>query len=207
MNRAVAFLVFSVFQVSVLFLSPAYAAPGMGARWERPNGSKVEWSDYAFNEIRRQGDVLTKTTPRDIDEFCPGYPSLREDEKREFWVYFISTITELESSHRPALFYQESFRDSSGQLVVSRGLLQMSFLSANAYGCGFSTSADLHDPFQNLSCGIKILSHWIGRDGRITGKGPRGWMGGGRYWSVLRTDKKLSQIQGWTNAYCLKRSG
>ncbi|MBU6375448.1 MAG: transglycosylase SLT domain-containing protein [Bdellovibrionales bacterium] len=206
MSLAFRFLILGVAQVMLLSMGAAEAAPGMGARWERPNGANVEWSDFAFNEIRRQGDVLTQSAPQDINEFCPIYPSLRDDEKREFWVYFISTIAELESSHRPALFYQESFRDSSGQLVVSRGLLQMSLQSANAYGCGFKTSADLHDPFQNLSCGIKILSRWIGRDGRITGQGSKGWMGGGRYWSVLRTEKKLSQIQGWTNSYCLKRS-
>ena len=205
MSKSLAFIVLSAAQTLFLCSSLAQAAQSTGARWEKSNPSKIEWSEYAFNEIQRQGDVLTKTVPRDIGEFCPNYPSLREDEKREFWVYLLSTLSELESSHQPDCAYQESFPDSTGQLVVSRGLLQLSRESANNYGCGFKTASELYDPLRNLSCGIKILGHWVGRHGALAGRGPKGWNGGARYWSVLRTGKKLSRIQAWTNAYCSSR--
>jgi hypothetical protein len=205
MIRSYPLLALSAFQALLLTSISAQAAQGIGARWERSSASRIEWSDHAFEEIRRQGDVLTESEPKDVGQFCSNYSSLRKDEKREFWVHLISAMSELESSHKASLQYRESFRNSQGQQIVSRGLLQLSLESANAYGCRFKKASYLDDPLRNLSCGIKILGHWVGRDGRIAGRVKKGWRGGSRYWAVLRTEKRLKQIQSWSKAYCSKR--
>jgi hypothetical protein len=115
-------------------------------------------------------------------------------------------MTEFESGHRPATSFQEAFNDAQGNNVISRGLLQLSIESANAYGCGFANAMEIHDPKKNLSCGIRILNRWVGTDQRLAGRINTKWLGGARYWSVLRfTNAPLAKIQGYTRALAICR--
>ncbi len=174
------------------------------ARWESrsPVSNTTVWTDHTFRDLASLGPNLLDGVPADVSGFCPQYSRMSDREQRDFWVYLISSMTELESSHNPSTSYRENFRDGQGNFVISRGLLQISIESGNAYGCAFRSSQDLHDPFQNLSCGIRILNRWLGRDGRIAGKVNGSWKGGARYWSVLRTGSKLDRIQSWTRSFC-----
>ncbi len=139
--------------------------------------------------------------PSDVHEFCPNYANLSKAQKKNFWVYLLSSMTEFESGHRPETSYQEAFNDAKGNPVISRGLLQLSIESANAYGCGFATAQEIHDPKKNLSCGLRILNRWVGNDQRLAGRINNKWLGGARYWSVLRyTNAPLAKIQGYTRA-------
>jgi hypothetical protein len=137
--------------------------------------------------------------PEDATTFCPKYTKLSSSQRKEFWAFLISAMTKYESSFKPETQYKEAFKDSKGNNVISRGLLQISIESANGYGCGFKTVSELHDPYANLSCGIRILNRWMSRDKRIAGKVDGGWRGGARYWSVLRsTNKPYSSIVAMT---------
>ena len=163
------------------------------ARWKEPL-----WSQWVYDAL--PGEMIA-VDPKDIKDFCGNYPS-SEDGRKRFWVYLVSAMAERESGHDPKNSYKESFKDAKGRYVVSRGLLQISIESANAYGCGFKDEQELHDPKRNLECSVKILSRWVIRDGRIAGK-ESGWRGGARYWSVLRSSSSsYGKITGWTKAYC-----
>lgn len=188
--------------------NPAETDPPSGevirARWETKARDGAEWSQYAYDQIPVLGKNLLAKNPGDVAQFCPNYAYLDLSDKKNFWVYLLSAMSELESAHNPNSDYVESFKDSQGNNVISSGLLQLS-VSDKSYGCAFNSIADVHDPHKNLDCGIRILNKWLSVDGVISGKSGSTWIGGARYWSVLRN--KLTTIQGWTKAQniCLAR--
>lgn len=156
--------------------------------WEAKVADGSSWSAHVMNKLDTLGIDMLNNQPADYSTFCPAYNKFTYTQKKEFFTYLISAMAKYESAFNTNSFYKESFNDSSGNPVISRGLLQISIESGNAYGCGFRNEQELHDPYLNLSCGIRILNRWIGqRDFRIAGKVDGSWKGGARYWSVLRT--------------------
>lgn len=97
----------------------------------------------------------------------------------------LAKMAQFESSFKPETSYKESFKDSKGKNVISRGLLQLSIESANQspYQCNIKKEQDLHDPKINLECAVKIAVRWINKDGEFFGGDKNGL---GRYWSVGR---------------------
>jgi hypothetical protein len=183
-------------------VSPAPSSPSgtvIRARWESVTRDGSSWSQYVYDQLPALAPNLLNKAPADIAQYCPAYSSLSTSDKQNFWVYLMSSITELESSFDPSTVYTESFTDSSGRLVQSIGLLQLS-ITDNAYGCGFASPADIKNADKNLACGLRILNKLVGQNGQLAGKNSAGsWQGGARYWSTLR-NAKASQIQGWTKA-------
>lgn len=160
--------------------------------WESKVAGGKEWSTHVYNQLDHLGTDLLDVIPADRSLFCPKYDKLSYNQRKQYWAFLLSAMVRFESNFDTNEKYKESFNDSHGRRVVSRGLLQISIESANSYGCGFKTEQELHDPFSNLSCGIRILNRWLGRDGRIAGKVSGSWKGGARYWSVLRSGDKTS---------------
>lgn len=170
------------------------------ARWESKNRDGAAWSQYVYNQLPVLGASILARNPADITTFCANYGNLNTYDKKNFWVYMLSAMSELESGQDPTQSYTEAFNDANGNRVVSRGLLQISIESANSYGCGFTAASQLHDPQRNLACGLRILNRWIGSDGVVSGKSGTAWRGGARYWAVLRKEANLAKITGWTQA-------
>lgn len=173
--------------------------------WEAANSKTTTWTQHVYRELDTLGVSLLKSVPADVGTFCPNYKNLSDSNRKAFWTFLLSAMTRFESNFNPDSKYTESFKDSKGQRVVSRGLLQLSIESANAYGCGFKSANELHDPLRNLSCGLRILNRWMAADQRIAGKVNGGWRGGARYWSVLRTTNKNAypSIVKWTQSLAL----
>lgn len=173
------------------------------ARWERKSSSNKKWTEHTFKQIKNRGSKLLSSKPKDINRFCPNYDKLSTHNKINFWTMVVSGIAEFESAHRPSVKYKESFKDQKNESIYSRGLLQLSIESSKGYKCGFRNEQAIHEPLQNLTCGVIILDRWVGRDGCIACGKIRGkWRGGGRYWSVLRKDKRINPISGWTKDFC-----
>lgn len=168
--------------------------------WEAKVADGKIWTEHVDRELERLGEDLLDVIPADASLFCPKYKNLSYAQRKHYWAFLISSMVRFESNFDTKLSFKENFNDSQGKPVISRGLLQISIESGNAYGCGFKTTQDLHDPKQNLSCGIRILNRWLGRDGRIAGKVGGAWKGGARYWSVLREGDKTSykSIVAWS---------
>lgn len=169
--------------------------------WESKSLNKRSWSEHIYNELPRLGPDLLAANPSDAKIFCPNYRNLSESEKKQFWAFFISSMVKFESDFDPNESYTEGFKDKRNKYVISRGLLQISIESSKGYQCGFLNERELHNPTKNLSCGIKILNHWMKRDQRIASRLGLGWKGGARYWSVLRQGRKTSyqSIVKWSN--------
>jgi hypothetical protein len=158
-----------------------------------------QWT--AITEAAVKASPLPKLVPVDVDKFCPGYANLAMDDRMVFWTGLVSIIARPESNFKPETTYTENFTDAHGQLVVSRGLLQISIESANqeAYGCKIKDQKSLHDPAGNLRCGVRILSALVSRDKVIASWGNKPIRGGARYWSTLReSHKHLDELSGFT---------
>ncbi len=136
-------------------------------------------NDYALSLVN--GSKLPQLNPRDAAKFFPNGQVTPQG-----WVNLIAGITSLESGFKPGLTYTENFKDKSGNYVVSTGFMQISQESARYYGFPGITTEQLKDPRVNLQVGVKILEKWISQDGVIAGGGPGNYLGGSRYWAVLR---------------------
>lgn len=135
-------------------------------------GNRPEW-DYALEESSLY------TLPSDTKKPCKKL-SVKDCAKQ-----LLSVMALYESNFKPETSYKESFKDSKGNYVISRGLLQLSKESANqkAYGCSILNEQDLHKPWVNLSCASKILIFQAKKSGTLI-DGNRG--GCSAYWSVCR---------------------
>lgn len=160
--------------------------------WEGKVAGAEEWTAHVDRQLDLLGQDLLDVRPKDDSLFCPKYNTFSYARRKQYWAFLLSSMVHFESQFKTSAKLTEKFTDSSGKKVVSRGLLQISLESGNAYGCGLKSSQDLHDPLKNLSCGIRILNRWVGRDGRIAGKVLVSWRGGARYWAVLRSGDKVS---------------
>ena len=162
-------------------------------------GGKPEgraWTKIVADAIVANDDELIAATPSDMSVYCPGYATKNTEAKREFWAMLFSALARYESNYDPATSFTESFKDSAGKFVVSRGLLQISKESANGYGCGINDENVLHDPAVNLACAVKIGQRWVSKDGRISKLTTSGkWRGMARYWSPFRSDTKRAVLQ------------
>ncbi len=168
--------------------------------WENHTSQGKAWTEFVNRELDLNGQNLLDVIPADRNLFCANYSNLSEQQRKAYWVFLISSMVRFESNFNPSASYTEGFDDAQGNAVVSRGLLQLSIESGNSYGCQFKSAQEVHDPLKNLSCGVKILNRWLGRDGRIAGKVDSKWRGGARYWSVLREGDKTSykSILSWS---------
>ncbi len=146
------------------------------------------------------GQELLDVVPKDIKNYCPDYVELSAEGRQLFWVMLLSAIARHESSHNPACFYQEQIRNKYGDKVISRGLLQISYLSSKRYLPSIETHDDLHVVHTNLLCGIEILKTWVLSDKVISSKSKGKWYGAARYWAVLRANAKHEQIKSWLSS-------
>jgi hypothetical protein len=186
-------------------------APFLRSKWDwpLPNGARkfvteVEWDKVStkgywtwssYYSLKNHGRDLIENTPEDIVDFCPNYFNLKNNLKRLVFVKILSSIAKRESAFDPEVTNDES-KFSADLNVISRGLLQISFSSAqsNNYkrnGCQVSEALDLVDPGENLRCGVAIFNYLTKKDGCFSCKKNGKWKGAARYWSTLRTPYKL----------------
>lgn len=100
----------------------------------------------------------------------------------------LSIMAKYESNYKPETTYKENFKDANGY-VISRGLFQISKLSANqsAYNCKIKDEKELHNPLTNIKCAVKILAYQAKKSGSLI-NGDRG--GASSYWAVARKSSK-----------------
>ncbi len=179
-------------------------ASAVAMPWDGRHPDAAAWTRFTRESVASVGEGLLGESPSDVTSFCPRYEGLDDAGKTSFWVGLVAALARHESNYKPATAFRESFSDSSGRRVVSRGLLQLSDESARGYACEHDRAEDLHDARVNLDCGVRILTRWVVRDGRIAGQSS-GWRGGARYWSVLRKASTLGQIRATTRALAVCR--
>ena len=141
-------------------------------------------------------DMLSASVARDVKPFCPRFNGLGEADKRAFWAYFFQALAGAEAGLEPTKDVHHptqspGVKDTvTKRAVRSEGLLQLTFMDAERYGCNFDWDKDkklaekdpartILQPGNSLTCGVKILFNQI-----ITQRKPL--LSRSSYWATLR---------------------
>lgn len=173
--------------------------------WEKTVVAAKGWTQMVYTVIKKEESyLLGQNVADDIEIFCPAYRKLNEQQRLNFWGQFFSALAYHESGWNPVSRMVEAnftSKDSVTKMpVVSEGLLQLSYQDEPSYrlDCGFDWSKDKNlavkdpkktilDPYNNLRCGIKIMSVQLKKYRSIT-------MNSNVYWAVLKTNGLYSKI-------------
>lgn len=173
----------------------ARAAPLPSTRWEhRPGHAK--WTRGALRALASHAEALPRMVPRDIATWCPAYPAATVQDRRAFWVGFMSALAKYESTYRA---------DAVGGGGKWYGLLQILPATARGYKCRVGTGAALKDGAANLSCAARIMAVTVPRDGVIYAPGGKGVAAD---WGPMRSRAKRADMANWLRGqpYCQSRA-
>lgn len=163
------------------------------ARWDhRPKAE--DWTSASLQALQTHGQPLVSLVPRDIETWCPAYPTAEAQDRRAFWVGFLSALSKYESTYRAEAV------SSNGKWF---GLLQISPATARGYGCVAGSGEALKTGSANLSCAIRIMATTVIRDGVVHGRDSK-WRGVSADWGPMRSASKRASIAAWVRDqdYC-----
>jgi len=141
-------------------------------------------------------EMLSARVARDVRPFCPRFSAISDGDKRAFWAYFFQALAGAEAGLVPTADVRHTdvqvpVKDTvSKRTVRSEGLLQLTYMDAQRYGCDFNWDRDkqlperdpsktILQPTNNLTCGVRILDNQL-----ITQRKPL--LSHSGYWSTLR---------------------
>lgn len=167
-------------------VATAEEPPEIITRWDhRPEAT--EWNAAMVEALLDNGQAMLSTTPRDADDFCPGFEEADAEGRAAFWVAFFSGLARYESGWRP---------EAAGAGGRYQGLLQILPATARFNDCDIDNPRGLYDGATNLACATRIAARAVGRDNVIaTGRG-----GVASDWPPLRNPRKRAEIATFTRA-------
>jgi hypothetical protein len=141
-------------------------------------------------------EMLSARVARDVRPFCPRFNVLSDGDKRAYWAYFFQALAGAEAGLVPTTDVRHQKpeapeRDTvTKRTVRSEGLLQLTYMDAQRYGCDSDWDKDrqlpekdpartILQPKNNLTCGVRILENQL-----IKQRKPLLSRSG--YWSTLR---------------------
>jgi len=159
---------------------------------------KPAW-DPEWDKIVEEGlppEMLSSRVARAVRPFCPRFNTMSEVDKRAYWAYFFQALAGAEAGLQPTADVRHTEPevavkdDVTKRRVRSEGLLQLTYMDAERYGCDFDWDKDkqlpekdpaktILQPKNNLMCGIKILQTQLIDKGK-----PLAW--NKSYWSTLQ---------------------
>jgi hypothetical protein len=149
-------------------------------------------------------ELLSAKVNHDVRPFCPRFGLMKEADKRAFWAYFFQALAGAEAGLKPTTDVRHTEPevavkdDVTKRMVRSEGLLQLTYMDADRYGCDFDWDADkglavkdpaktILQPEKNLTCGVKILDNQLITQGRPL-------LSQASYWSTLRPGMVSYQV-------------
>jgi hypothetical protein len=159
--------------------------------WDR------EWDKIIEEAV--PAEMLSAQVARDVRPFCPRFNQISDGDKRAYWAYFFQALAGAEAGLAPTADVRHTeptvaVKDTvSKRAVRSEGLLQLTFMDAQRYGCDFDWDNDkqlaekdpektILQPKNNLLCGVKILYKQL-----IEQQKPL--LSRSSYWATLRPGK------------------
>jgi len=131
------------------------------------------WIETALPE-----ELLSPKVAKAVKPLCPRFTVLDEADKRVFWAYFFQALAGAEAGlvptanvhHKDAVLQVKD--DVTHRLVRQEGLLQLTYMDQERYGCEFDWEKDKlldeHDPDKtimqpknNLLCGVNIIRNQL----------------------------------------------
>jgi len=141
-----------------------------------------EWTwDRDWNGIVEKAlppEMLSSQVARDVRPFCPRFNRMGEQDRRDFWAYFFQALAGAEAGLIPTTNVRRiepevAVKDAvTKRMVRSEGLLQLTYMDSQRYGCDFDWEKDRHlpekdpaktilQPRNNLTCGVTILNNQL----------------------------------------------
>ncbi len=137
---------------------------------------KPEW-----DKVIEEGllpDLLSPKVAKAVKQFCPRFNSIGEPDKRAYWAYFFQALAGAEAGLLPTMNVRHDnseeavVDDVTNRTVRQQGLLQLTYMDQERYGCDFDWEKDKkleeHDPAKtilqprnNLLCGVAIIKNQL----------------------------------------------
>jgi hypothetical protein len=174
------------------------AAPATPIAEKKEELGKASWDPQwdAVIEKALPPEMLSSRMERAVKPFCPRFNSLSEVDRRAYWAYFFQALAGAEAGLVPTTDVRHTepevaVKDTvTKRMVRSEGLLQLTYMDADRYGCDFDWEKDrqlsekdpaktILQPANNLTCGIKIL------DNQLINRG-KPLVSSASYWSTLQ---------------------
>ena len=148
--------------------------------------------------------MLSTQAARAVRSYCPRFASMSEADKRAFWAYTFQALAGAEAGLTPTTDVRHTepevaVKDTvTRRAVRSEGLLQLTYMDAQRYGCDFDWEHDktlaekdpaktILQPRNNLLCGVKIMENQI-----LTQRRPL--LASSSYWVTLRPGRPSYQV-------------
>ena len=129
-------------------------------------------------EAALPADLLSPALEHEVRPLCPRFRTLSVADRRAFWAYFFQALAGAEAGLKPTMNVRHTQPEVAvvdtvtGRIVRQEGLLQLTYMDADRYGCDFDWAHDKalpeHDPEKtilqptnNLLCGVKILENQL----------------------------------------------
>ena len=129
-------------------------------------------------EAALPADLLSPALEHEVRPLCPRFRTLSVADRRAFWAYFFQALAGAEAGLKPTMNVRHTQPEVAvvdtvtGRIVRQEGLLQLTYMDADRYGCDFDWAHDKglpkHDPAKtilkpknSLLCGVKILENQL----------------------------------------------
>lgn len=158
--------------------------------WDNSPARKP-WSEQLLISVAAAIPLLEQA---DADAFVAGYSGLAAPLRIKYWSELLVAIAWFESGWDPNNIYPEG----PPLNVDSIGLLQLSYEDQQSYHLKEPldpAKKSLRDPSINLRCGVDIFSHLLSRDKVVASQDGGKYKGAARYWSTIRQQEHLAEIQ------------
>jgi len=123
-------------------------------------------------------EMISPEVAKAVKPFCPRFNALSDADKRVFWAYFFQALAGAEAGLVPTANVRHSDAvlqvtdDVTHRIVRQQGLLQLTYMDQERYGCDFDWEKDKelgeHDPNKtilqprnNLLCGVNIIRNQL----------------------------------------------
>ena len=165
-------------QVPASELKPAPPTPIAEQKAEL--GDDQTW-DPEWDKVIEQAlpiDLLSPKVAKAVKPFCPRFNALSQPDKRAYWAYFFQALAGAEAGLVPTKDVRHTqaelavVDDVTHRMVRQQGLLQLTYMDQERYGCDFDWEKDKelpeHDPAKtilqpenNLLCGVNIIKNQL----------------------------------------------
>jgi hypothetical protein len=150
----------------------------------------------AIIETALPAEMLSSHMERAVRPFCPRFNRMSETDRRAYWAYFFQALAGAEAGLEPTTNVRHTepevaVKDAvTKRRVRSEGLLQLTYMDSDRYGCDFDWDKDkqlaekdpdktILQPKNNLECGIKIMRNQLVDRGKPA-------VSRASYWSTLQ---------------------
>ena len=123
-------------------------------------------------------EMISAKVARQVRSYCPRFASLNDADKRAFWAYTFQALAGAEAGLKPTTNVKHTEPEVAvldtvtKRTVHQEGLLQLTYMDAERYGCDFNWDQDktlpekdpartILQPQRNLLCGVKIMNNQI----------------------------------------------